>query len=215
MTLRIGVVTDTHVPEFLPELPPGVIDGLRGVDLVFHCGDVTGTNVLDDLARIAPVHAVNGNHDSPALGLPERRVVEAGGVRFGLVHGYRDSVLDNYLVAGTNVLWWRWLFVSPGYIDFLTGGFDEPVDYVVCGHVHRPLRARRNGVEIFSPGAVYMPTRKLLRWARARGWRPDRRDWVQQILQRVPTPIPPPAIGLIHVDDAGVRAERVELPEFR
>jgi hypothetical protein len=72
-----------------------------------------------------------------------------------------------------------------------------------------------DGTTIFSPGAVYMPVPKLLRWARTQGWRPENRDWVQQILSRVPTPLAPPAVGLIQVDDAGVRMERIELPAFR
>jgi hypothetical protein len=44
--------------------------------------------VLEDLAALAPVEAVYGNMDEPALrtALPEQRVVEVGDVRIGMVH---------------------------------------------------------------------------------------------------------------------------------
>ena len=195
MTTRIGVVTDTHVPEFLPVLPPDIPRLLAGVDLIFHCGDVTGTEVLTELGRIAPVQAVFGNHDDGSnLGLPETRTVEVDGLTFGLTHGVRHHPLfDSYLVAGTNALTWRWFALAPGYAEHLVRMFPTPPDVLVSGHIHRPLRSRVGKTALFSPGAVYMPTRKLLRWARAEGWRPATREWVQQILLRVPTLLPPPA----------------------
>jgi putative phosphoesterase len=215
MTTRIGVITDTHAPEFLPALPPGAKDLLHGVDMIFHCGDITGIEVIRELEEIAPVHAVAGNHDPAGIGLPERRVVEVEGRRFGITHGVRGHpVFDSLLVAGLNTLWWRWFHFSPGYAEYLVRQFDEPLDYLITGHIHRPLRTRAGRTEVFSPGAVYMPKPKLLRWARANGWRPGKRDWVQEVLVRIPTPLPPPAIGLIQVDASGVRTERIELPAF-
>jgi predicted phosphodiesterase len=53
-----------------------------------HAGDVVTLAVLRELEAFAPVEAVYGNMDEPALAevLPERRVVEVGGARIGLVH---------------------------------------------------------------------------------------------------------------------------------
>lgn len=215
MTTRIGLVTDTHAPEYLPGLPPGLLDALRGVDLIFHLGDITGPEVIAQLEALAPVHAVRGNHDPLLTPWPLRTVVEVDGWRFGLVHGNGFGFGSNLLLAGINALIWRWRFFAPGYVEKLVDGFAQPVDFVISGHIHRPLHAYHRGIEIYSPGAVYMPSPPLLRWARAHNWRPSRRGWVQEILLRVPTPIPRPAVGLAQVDRTGVRFERIELTRFR
>jgi putative phosphoesterase len=61
---------------------------LERADLILHAGDVTAAAVLRELEAYAPVEAVRGNMDEPALQavLPERRVVEVEGARIGLVH---------------------------------------------------------------------------------------------------------------------------------
>src|SRR5271169_1835087 len=89
-TYRVGVVSDTHVGDALPALPAGIPPALAGVDLILHAGDVTTRAALDQLAAIAPVVAVQGNHDRKAgLELPAQAVVTIGGVRIGLTHGLR------------------------------------------------------------------------------------------------------------------------------
>ena len=45
--MRIGVIADTHCPEFLDELPAAVFEKLRGVDLILHAGDVGDEETLD------------------------------------------------------------------------------------------------------------------------------------------------------------------------
>src|SRR2546421_4565701 len=62
-TYRVGVIADTHVPEFLPVLPEGLAGLFQGVDLILHAGDITGQDVLDQLKALAPVVAVKGDHD--------------------------------------------------------------------------------------------------------------------------------------------------------
>ena len=55
--MRIGVVTDTHVGDHLPALPPEVLERFDGVDLIIHGGDVNDPRVLDELREVAPVAA--------------------------------------------------------------------------------------------------------------------------------------------------------------
>ena len=38
------------------------LDALRDSDLIVHCGDVGGPDVLEALQAIAPVHAIRGNN---------------------------------------------------------------------------------------------------------------------------------------------------------
>jgi putative phosphoesterase len=64
------------------------LDVLERADLILHVGDFTAACVLEELKSRAPVEAVHGNMDEPELKnlLPERLVVAAEDVRFGLVH---------------------------------------------------------------------------------------------------------------------------------
>jgi putative phosphoesterase len=206
------VVSDTHVGEYLPSLPPGVCEQLAGVDCIFHCGDIVDTAILRELEAIAPVQAVAGNHDPATSGLPRHKIVTLGGKRFGLVHGDGWGFGRNLPLAAFNLMLWRVLFFAPGYPAFLLGGFAKPVDVVVSGHLHRPLHLVRQGTTIFSPGAVYMPNRKLLRWAAQAGGR--RRNWVRRAVAWLPIPMPPPAVGIIEIDDERVTFRRVNLPAF-
>jgi putative phosphoesterase len=57
---RIGLISDTHMPQRCAALPDAVFDALKGVDLILHAGDVGELWVLDHLSTIAPVVAVHG-----------------------------------------------------------------------------------------------------------------------------------------------------------
>jgi uncharacterized protein len=106
---------------------------LERADLILHAGDVAAASVLRELEAFAPVEAVFGNMDEPALRaeLPERRVVEVEGVRIGLVHipGAR---------AGREE---RLVSLFPG------------CDMVVYGHTHLPQVEQHRGVWIVNPGS--------------------------------------------------------------
>jgi hypothetical protein len=106
---------------------------LERADLILHAGDVVAAVVLRELEAYAPVEAVFGNMDEPALRelLPERRVVEVEGARIGMVHipGARAGREERLL---------RWF---PG------------CDAVVYGHTHVPQVERHRGVWILNPGS--------------------------------------------------------------
>jgi uncharacterized protein len=76
------------LPRGTRRLPDACARLLAAADLVLHVGDFTAAAVLEELRALAPVAAVHGNMDEPALAaaLPERLVVEAEGLRVGLVH---------------------------------------------------------------------------------------------------------------------------------
>lgn len=90
--LRVGIVSDTHLPRFGRALPGALVAGLRdaGVGQLLHLGDWTSPLAADLLGELAPLDGVAGNNDPPALverfGLT--RVVELDGVRLGLTHGH-------------------------------------------------------------------------------------------------------------------------------
>ena len=101
--------------------------------MIVHTGDLTAAAVLDELSALAPVEAVRGNMDAPDLRglLPERRVVEAEGLRVGLVHD-----------AGP----------AAGRHERLVGWFPG-CDLLVYGHTHLPEVARHGEAWVVNPGS--------------------------------------------------------------
>ena len=89
--VRIGVVSDTHLPRFGRSLPRALVRGLElaRVDLILHLGDFTGLDVPKLFEAIAPFDAVAGNNDGPELleRFGRRKVLRVGGARLGLTHG--------------------------------------------------------------------------------------------------------------------------------
>ena len=71
--MKIGIISDTHIPEAQPQLWPQVFEAFKGVDCILHAGDITDASVLAALSAHAPVHAVLGNNDHTLRNdLPER-----------------------------------------------------------------------------------------------------------------------------------------------
>src|SRR5690606_33961 len=87
--VRIGVISDTHIPQRAKTIPPIVYQLFSGVALILHAGDLTTDDVIVQLEAIAPVYAVHANVDPPDLvrRLPKKREIHVGGVRIGLIHG--------------------------------------------------------------------------------------------------------------------------------
>ncbi len=133
--VRIGVISDTHVPVYAPRVPEKLLRGLEGVDLILHAGDIVELGVLDELRQIADTQAVCGNMDPADVRahLPGRRVVAVAGRRIGLVHGSGPPFGLTGRVAE--------VFCREG------------VDMIVFGHSHRPWAGQAEGVAMFNPGS--------------------------------------------------------------
>jgi len=84
--MRAVIIADTHIRRTGKRaLGPSVYRELEHADVIFHAGDIVVGDVLEDLARFAPVHAVRGNNDAE-LRLPETLQIDVGGVRVGMIH---------------------------------------------------------------------------------------------------------------------------------
>ncbi len=68
--MRIGLISDTHIPEARKTLWPQVLDAFSGVDPIMHAGDIHELFVLDVLEEIAPVYAARGNGEDGGGGRP-------------------------------------------------------------------------------------------------------------------------------------------------
>lgn len=86
--VRVGVISDTHVPSRVARLPERVLRHFEGVDHILHAGDLSRLAALDQLAVYAPVDAVQGNVEWQEVveALPIKRELLLGGVAVGMVH---------------------------------------------------------------------------------------------------------------------------------
>jgi uncharacterized protein len=203
---RVGVVSDTHCPEFLERLPDRIAELLGGVDLILHPGDIGSLDTLAELRRIAPVEAVRGDHDR-GLDLPERRVVEVAGRRIGLVHGNRSHLVEEPATfIGTVSLghWWP----KAGLYRHLYRSFPG-VDAVVYGHTHNPDIRHVGCTLIFNAGAVYQvtPAEARKRLERGPGW--FERSWLEVIRHR--RIWPQPSVGLLEIGPEAITASILPL----
>lgn len=79
--MKIGVISDTH--NFLdPKIP----ELFAGVDHILHAGDIGLPWVLTELESVAPVTAVAGNTDDPALRYAPTKIIELAGRKFFIQH---------------------------------------------------------------------------------------------------------------------------------
>jgi putative phosphoesterase len=195
VTKRVGVVADTHCPEFLDRLPTHLFEVLQGVDLVVHAGDIDGQETLDALRRIAPVEAVRGDHDLSLAALPTFREIELEGKRIVIVHGNRSRWLEE-----PNTLLWT---LSLGYFRphrGLAGGLRRRfpnADAIVFGHTHRPHAETIDGVLLFNPGGVHQwnPTTAKRRLMQHPGWF----EWCWLQVARHLQRFEPPSVGVLEV----------------
>jgi putative phosphoesterase len=83
--VRLGIIGDTQGHFQVEPLLARAAEVFRGVDEVWHAGDWQYPEVLDGLARIAPLTVVNGNApDDPRY--PERVVRRYDRLTVGMVH---------------------------------------------------------------------------------------------------------------------------------
>lgn len=120
----IGVISDTH-----GLLRPEAVEALRGSDRILHAGDVGTPEILQALAKIAPVTTIRGNVDTEpwARRLLRAEVVDAGGISIYLLHDLAQ------------------LDLKPEAAGF---------QVVIYGHSHQPKIEEKHGVLYFNPGSA-------------------------------------------------------------
>ncbi|MTI96142.1 MAG: metallophosphoesterase family protein [Firmicutes bacterium] len=132
--MKVGVISDTHIPRRRKALPDFVAETFAGVDLILHAGDINEQSVLDALARLAPVEAVAGNTDPPELveALGYQKLLELNGFKIGLTHGHNGKRRE-----------------TP---ERARASFPD-ADVVVFGHSHKPLVRTTDGCLLLNPGS--------------------------------------------------------------
>ena len=118
--MRVGVLSDTH-----GLLRPEVLAALKDCEAILHGGDINRQDILDQLARIAPVYVVRGNNDKEwAQHLPAWLDFTLAGTRIYMTHKKKDLPQD-----------------LSGY------------DLVVCGHSHQYEEKALGSALLLNPGS--------------------------------------------------------------
>ena len=144
--MRIGLISDTHIPSMSGELPYQVAEAFAGVDLILHAGDLHILPVLDDLEEIAPVIAVRGNGDRlvpPDPRLKDTYVLKVEGLFIGLTHALEYPETP-----------WNSIEAS------MARDFGGEVDVIVFGDTHVALVESYKGILLVNPGSPTMPSGK-------------------------------------------------------
>lgn len=145
----IGLLSDTHLPDRLRELPPTLSTIFAGVDLLLHAGDVGELGVLEELSAIAPVVAVHGNDDSAEAQqeLPEQQLLVVDGRRLLLWHSHHPDRPTELQLREDDA--WK-----PKLARIRQRARQAGASIAVFGHIHVPLVQREAGVLLVNPGAL-------------------------------------------------------------
>lgn len=148
--VRIGLISDTHIPEAGPHLWRQAYEAFPGCDAILHAGDIYDVSVVDKLASIAPTWAARGNGDDGSSGRdvqPDHPLLANawshtfGGVRIGLTHHLPVPELSFYSVA-----------------DAIDRHFDgAQLDICVYGDTHVERIDELSGVLCVNPGSPTFP----------------------------------------------------------
>ena len=138
--MRIGLLTDTHLPSTVRHLWDEVREVFDGVDLILHGGDIVTRGVLDWLEDIAPTLAARGNNDQ---GWDDPRMqdihrLDLEGWRLVMCH---DMEPEERPIAAI--------------LDLHLQG--EQADILVTGHTHYERLEYREGVVQINSGSPTHP----------------------------------------------------------
>jgi len=138
--MLIGLISDTHVGDRVDKLPINLSSYLKDVELIFHAGDLTSIEVIEELEKIAPTIAVQGNMDrANGIDLPKSHIETIDGIKIGINHGEVYPKGDSQ------------------QLEFIAE--ELGVDVLVTGHTHQAHIEQLKNVILLNPGS---PTAPLL-----------------------------------------------------
>lgn len=151
--MKIGVISDTHIPSAGPEPPAQVAQAFEGVDLILHAGHAYVPSCLEWLGRIAPVRSteswLEGAGETPTRN-GRVQVMELEGHAVGLAHELILRSLGDDVLPGEIA---RSFPPGESLSEALQGIFGQPVDIVVFGYTHEAMVETHEGILLVNPGS--------------------------------------------------------------
>ena len=138
-TMKIGLISDTHITEKRGKLSPKVLESFKGVGLILHAGDISSQTVLDALNQIAPTIAVEGNNDRTrkAIDLKPSEIIEIDDLKILLIHGDK--------------------LPSRNFEKYCEFAQKHKADVLISGHTHQPHCEKIENVLLINPGSPNRP----------------------------------------------------------
>jgi putative phosphoesterase len=139
----LGIISDTHDQEERTAHAIRLLNQAK-VEAIFHCGDLTGANILTLFAG-TPFYFVLGNNDyegelkpvaqtmDGVYYLGQGGVIELGGKRIGATHGHMRKDVNDVLAKAP--------------------------DYLLTGHSHIAMDELQGTIRRINPGALYRAPR--------------------------------------------------------
>jgi hypothetical protein len=135
--VKITVLSDTHTRRW-EDLPEPIKEAVKEAELLIHCGDYTGREVLQEMRKRARKFiGVYGNVDGFSIRqeLPDHLIFEVEGKRIAVTHPH-------------------WGGPPFGIEEELVKEFPS-VDIILFGHTHEPQNITKNNILLFNPGQGY------------------------------------------------------------
>ena len=138
--MRIGLISDTHMPAARTTLWDEVAVAFAGVDMIWHGGDIVWPTVLDELEEIAPTFAARGNNDGlwKDHRLADVQWLDVDGYRLAMIH---DMEPEDRPIAELRSRYF--------------GG--EHADIIITGHTHMERLDWRDGTLQINSGSATHP----------------------------------------------------------
>ena len=151
--MKIGVISDTHIPSAGPEPPVEVVSAFAGVDLILHAGHANVASCIEWLERIAPVRSteswVEGSGENWTRNI-RVEVMEVEGHTIGMLHELIIRSLADDVLPGSIE---KYFPSEESLPDAITEIFGKPVDIVVFGYTHEAMVERHAGILLVNPGS--------------------------------------------------------------
>ena len=151
--VRIGVLSDTHIPDRVGALHPDILPTFKekGVELIIHAGDISSPDVIRQLEAIAPVQAVMGNRDWWRFKeLPAMKMITIKEVKILITHGHGH--IFSYL--WDKIPYWILGYQFERFVKKFSK-LNQEFDIVIFGHSHRPENQMVESRLYFNPGSAY------------------------------------------------------------
>lgn len=132
--MRVLIVSDTHRDN---DNYFKLIEKLKDIDMVIHCGDAEGSEYAISEAAGCETHIVMGNNDFFS-DLPREIETEVGGYKVLITHGHTYCV-------------------SMGSERIKEEALLRGFDIVMFGHTHRPLIDIDDDIIAVNPGSLSYP----------------------------------------------------------
>ena len=132
--MKILIVSDTHRHN---TNVLDVMEKVKPIDLLVHCGDIEGSEDIIAQAAGCPVQIVQGNNDFWSA-MPREKEFLIGEYKVWLTHGH------NY-------------YVSMNYETIKQEARSRDVDIVMCGHTHKPVVDISPDLTLINPGSMSFP----------------------------------------------------------